>query len=379
LFWIAAELPRWFPRRVSAPTITVSKAAARRFMIHATGLAAPHASIGAAIGYHGYVQIDPLNVCGRMHDLILRNRVAGYREGGLMRFLHEGPRVAFESYHPVQGVLAAFPVSDWRFQLLRMHRRLTNSAGYYGRLTRSERDVADNILAEVTRRGPLGPRDFEPGPRRRTAWGSQGTLVKKVFEKLFVHGRLVISSREQFRRIYDLPERVLPPNVFNAPVPTKSEFEAWAVLSLLRQRRLVILRRQDAALVRDQTADVQVDGCPAMFCLRSDLPLLESAAAGELEAADSAPRLLAPLDPLIYDRRIAARLWDFEYTWEVYTPEAKRLRGYYALPVLAGEAVVGHVDPKADREAGRLRVRKHQDSRRWSSGCTFDIRRCRYD
>jgi hypothetical protein len=65
---------------------------------------------------------------------------------------------------------------------------------------------------------------------------------------------------------------------------------------------------------------------------------------------------LAPLDPLIYDRRVTARLWGFDYTWEVYTPPAKRVRGYYALPVLAGTEIVGHVDPKADRAAGRLRV-----------------------
>jgi len=325
-------------------------------MIHATGLASPHASIAAAIDYHGYVQIDPLNVCGRMHDLILRNRVAGYREGGLVEFVYSGAGRAFESYHALHGVLAVFATEDWRYQKVRMQRRARRTTGYYGRLTRAEAPVAEAILAEVARRGPLSPADFDPGPRRRTAWGSNGTLGRKVFEKLFVHGRLMICRRDAFRRIYDLPERVLPAEVLNAPEPAEQEHDRWSVLSVLRQRRLVMLRRQDAALVRDLTAEVRVDGCPAMFCLRSDLPLLESAAAGELAPADGAPRLLAPLDPLIYDRRITACLWNFEYTWEVYTPEAKRVRGYYALPVLAGEAVVGHVDPKADREAGRLRV-----------------------
>jgi uncharacterized protein YcaQ len=68
------------------------------------------------------------------------------------------------------------------------------------------------------------------------------------------------------------------------------------------------------------------------------------------------PLLLAPLDPLIYDRRVARALWDFDYTWEAYTPPAKRVRGYYALPILAGTELVGHVDPKADRAAGKLRI-----------------------
>ena len=70
----------------------------------------------------------------------------------------------------------------------------------------------------------------------------------------------------------------------------------------------------------------------------------------------ASPALLAPLDPLIYDRRVTAALWNFDYTWEVYTPEHKRQRGYYALPVLAGTELVGHVDSKADRAKKKLRV-----------------------
>ena len=81
-----------------------------------------------------------------------------------------------------------------------------------------------------------------------------------------------------------------------------------------------------------------------------DLPLLDAT------PAPPEPRLLAPLDPLIYDRRLTRRLWNFDYTWEVYTPPARRVRGYYALPVLAGLELVGHVDPKADRENRKLKV-----------------------
>jgi uncharacterized protein YcaQ len=354
---VARIAARWFPRRVSVPTVSVSKSAARRFMFHAVRLAEPHASLPAALDYHGYVQIDPLNICGRMHDLILRNRVTGYVEGDLMRHLYEGPRVAIECHHPSQGVLAAFNANDWPFLMVKMRERAKRPRNYYhGRLTAGESRIADMILGEIAKRGPRGPKDFEPGPRRRSDWGSGSTLVRKVFEKLFVHGRLVICRRESFRRIYNLPERVLPVEILNAPEPTKEELNVWALLSVLRQRRLVTMRKQDAALVRAHTVEVKVDGCPAMYCLRSDLALLEQAAADALAEPDDAPRLLAPLDPLIYDRRIALGLWGFDYIWEVYTPEAKRVRGYYALPILAGDAIVGHVDPKADRKAGKLRV-----------------------
>ena len=132
--------------------------------------------------------------------------------------------------------------------------------------------------------------------------------------------------------------------------------ERWLVHQRLKQRRLVTLRKADIPLVEDLIARIDVDGCPPLYCLRLDLPLLEVAAKGVL--TPTVPRLLAPLDPLIYDRKVTAKLWGFNYTWEVYTPAAKRVRGYYALPVLSGDELVGHVDPKADRVAGRLRVMK---------------------
>jgi len=103
------------------PVLTVSPLAARRFLRRALLLDAPVPDIDAAIAHHGYVQIDPINVCGRMHDLILRNRVTGYREGGLMRHLHgeskplpAAARTAFEHHHPETHVLVAFPLNSIR-------------------------------------------------------------------------------------------------------------------------------------------------------------------------------------------------------------------------------------------------------------------------
>jgi hypothetical protein len=98
---------------------------------------------------------------------------------------------------------------------------------------------------------------------------------------------------------------------------------------------------------------VAIEGCPPVYCLAEDVRWFEEGSATETAGA---PLLLAPLDPMIYDRRVTRHLWDFDYTWEAYTPAPKRKRGYYALPVLSGMELVGHVDLKADREAGRLGV-----------------------
>ena len=99
-----------------------------------------------------------------------------------------------------------------------------------------------------------------------------------------------------------------------------------------------------------------VEGCPPLFCLRTDAAVLEASASMSTGASAPTPRLLAPLDPLIYDRTITDRLWNFKYTWEVYTPAHKRVRGYYALPILVGTQLVGHIDSKAERARGKLVV-----------------------
>ncbi len=138
--------------------------------------------------------------------------------------------------------------------------------------------------------------------------------------------------------------------ILDLPSPRPKETARWEAHLKLRQRRLALLKRAELALVGDLVQPVQVEGAPLLHCLRGDLPLFEA------PAPDTTPRLLAPLDQLIYDRRVTHAVWDFDYTWEVYTSAAKRVRGYYALPVLSGHELVGHVDPKADRPKRRLTV-----------------------
>ncbi|MBC8010981.1 MAG: winged helix-turn-helix domain-containing protein, partial [Burkholderiales bacterium] len=141
-------------------------------MLRALGLAAPHGSVAAALAHHGYVQIDPINVCGRMHDLILRTRVAGYREGDLMRFLHgaaeaEGEsgaggwltaerRTAFEHHLPSTGILVALEAEAWPHLRRAMRERARRAGAWSGKLTAREAELAKRILAEIGERGPSG-------------------------------------------------------------------------------------------------------------------------------------------------------------------------------------------------------------------------------
>jgi uncharacterized protein YcaQ len=335
--------------------LKVTIAAARRFVRRTLLLDAPAPDVAAALVHLGYVQIDPLNVCGRMHDLILRNRVTGYQEDALHAHLHAPERRGFEHYlQGGHGVLAAFPLEAWPFLTGGMQRRSRLRHAHSGRLTPREAALAERILGEIGARGPLTSDDIEHEGRARSAWGRQGRLVKHVLEKLFAHGCVLIAARRGFRRVYDLPERVLPRALLDQPPRAEPEVEAWVVRQRLKQRRLVSLNRRELLLVADQVQPVAVDGLPVLYCLREDAALFDAVMAGAPPA--SSPVLLAPLDPLIYDRRLTRDLWGFDYTWEAYTPAAKRKRGHYALPVLAGTEIVGHVDPKADRERGRLQI-----------------------
>lgn len=346
------------------PPLSLPPSVARRFARLALGLESGFPSPADALAHHGYVQIDPINVCGRMHDLILRNRVHGYREGDLMRHLHGEPdrplaaaaRVAFEHHVPDTGILAAFPLDAWPYLQDAMAQRSRRPGAWAGRLTPREREVATHVLAEIAARGPLGAEDFDDDRRARAVWGA-ANLVKATLQKLFFHGRLLIAGRSGNRRRYDLPARVLPAAVLSQPAAAADATRRWAALLKLRQRRLTTLKRDELPAIADLVQPLAVTGCPPLYCLRSDLPLVDAAARADATArADSPPLLLAPLDPLIYDRALTRTLWDFPYTWEAYTPPARRVRGYYALPVLTDTRLVGHIEPRADRTRGRLVV-----------------------
>lgn len=342
--------------RMPVPEIKVTVQQARRFMRRAHFLDAP--DVATALAHHGYIQIDPINVCGRMHDLILRHRVAGYREGDLMRHLHggenaphpAGARTAFEHHLPSTHILVAFPQDAWPHLLAAMETRARGAGAWSGRLTPREKAFAPQLLAELAARGPLSSEDLHDGRRSTRGWGAS-TLAKSTLQKLFFHGRVLIAARRAQRRYYALPERVLSAATLALPRPSPAETARWLVLTRLRQHRLARLRKADLPLVEDLVQAVAVDNGLRLHCLREDAPLFASP--GENAGP---PRLLAPLDPLIYDRVVTSRLWDFDYIWEVYTPAPRRVRGYYALPLLSKDELAGHVDPKADRAGGRLLV-----------------------
>ena len=335
---------------------------ARRFLRRAHFLDAKAPDIDTVLSHHGYIQIDPINVCGRMHDLILRNRVAGYREGGLTRHLHgeaEGPglvaaaRTAFEHHVPGTAILVAFPSKRGPTSMPPCRpaprSRVPGRDGLHRCARRSSREGSWSGLrqrAALARRRSMtsarGVASGEPRLWRRRHCRNSSSTGASSFRDAGTTAGSTTCRNASFR----------PPHLAERGKSSPDEIARWLALTRLRQHRLVALKRAEAGLVEDVAERIAIDGCPPLHCLKADLHLLDDTG----HAPDAEPLLLAPLDPMIYDRRVTLGLWDFDYTWEVYTPPARRRRGYYALPVLSGTELVGHVDPKANRERGTLDV-----------------------
>ena len=288
-----------------------------------------------------------------MQDHILRHRVMGYQEHDLMRYLHtEGERTAFEHHLPDSGNLAALPLQAWPHLQRSMRDRMVSESSWSGKLTPAENKLATSILSRVKAEGALCSQDIDSDRKSKShAWDST-SVAKSTMQKLFFHGRLLIARREANRRYYDLPDRILPAATLNASTPSEKESTRWLALLKLQQRRLALLKRAELRDIADEVFSVTLsDGSsPTLHMLRADEEKLDCTALAK------GPILIAPLDPIIYDRRVTEAVWSYDYRWEVYVPPQKRVRGYYALPLLHQHRMIGHADVKADRQKGFLNV-----------------------
>jgi uncharacterized protein YcaQ len=255
--------------------------------------------------------------------------------------------------------LALHPLLRWR-----MARAERGEAGWKGlrAFAAGRRPEAEALLARIRDEGPMAASDFEHG-RSRAGWWEWGA-TKHALEWLFWAGHITTATRRgSFERVYDLSERVIPKEILALPTP--SEAEAQRRLVEISARALGVATAGD---LRDYFRLGPDEGRAAIEALVEEGILLPVTVQGWrqpafLHAEARRPRrietqaLLAPFDPLIWERARAERLFGFRYRIEIYTPAAKRVHGYYVLPFLMDEALVARADLKADRQAGRLMVR----------------------
>ncbi len=359
------------------PIESLSVDQARRIALAAQGFARPKTSershwrrISQAIGTMGLLQIDSVNVLIRSHYMPVFSRIGPYERSALDRRAWKKRDQAMFEYWAHEASLLPFalhPLLRWRMENAR---RLK---GLYSGLVKFARDRADyvsQVLEEVRARGPVSARDLsEPGERTGPWWGWHDGKI--ALEYLFWAGEVTTATRRGFERVYDLPERVIPPDILALPTP--SEADAQRELVRLAIRAMGIATASDLrdyfrlplAGARRAIAELVEEGAlaPASVEGWKQEAFLDPEAAWPKRGTGTA--LLSPFDPLVWERSRTERLFNFRYRIEIYTPAHKRQYGYYVLPFLYRGRLVARVDLKADRQAKVLRVlAAHGEGRR---------------
>ncbi len=345
---------------------TLSRTQARRIALVAQGFRDPRHTVpnmrtfNRTLSRTGVLQIDSVNVLQRAHYMPLFSRMGRYDVGLLTRASERHPRKLVEYW---AHVAAFMPVDLWPHMQHRMARY--RDRGHEWSIMREKPELADSVLAEVREVGPATARDLDDGlPRVKEHWGWNWSDTKKALEYLFFTGQLTVAGRNSaFERLYDVPERVIPTAILNAPTPSVEE----ANLELVRRAAISHGVGTEACL-RDYFRMHHAAARPAIAALVETGELLPVRVEGwgrpaylhkdaRLPRKVDARALLSPFDPVVWERARTEHLFGFHYRIEIYVPEPKRVFGYYVLPFLLGDSLVARVDLKADRKAGLLVVK----------------------
>lgn len=352
---------------------------ARRFILGRQGLWPGRrwqglAGTGEAMRAIEALQLDPLNVVARSHDINLFCRVLDYRPEYLEQ--HAYDRRDFFDYG---GALFLYPMAELPYWQPHMDR--WKSDNRWARFLDEKAGLVNSIRADLRERGPLGNRDFEGGGRVHSYRGRKESAL--ALYALWITGEVMVHHRRRFERIYAPREQVAPPGVERAvsEEEARAHFARKSIATLGLARKLdwihslkYCLNRDispaeaqellDHLLARGDVLAVQVEGQKEpWYALGEDLPALEAVRSGGCPSAwqplgagsEEEMLFLAPLD-MVTARGRAKKLFGFDYVWEVYKPAETRRWGYYNLPVLWGDRLVARLDPRLERSSDTLRL-----------------------
>ena len=359
---------------------TISRDQARQFVLARQGLLGKHLFIGKEGAYRfvrqaGCIQFDPVDVCGKNAELTLQSRVKGFRKKMLADLLYRDRLLVDYS----DKELSIWPSEDWPYFSSYRERSRSHGASFAG-----IPELEEKAIAHIRKHGPVssdtlpieGTVFWHSSMHWSGHWEKESPAARSVLEQLYTDGTLLIHHKVGSRKFYDLSEKYLPAELLSAPNPCPDEasFLRWRIRRRIGAIGLLWNRRSDAWLGISMTTEQREAAFAAMeasgeivpvlvegirfplFLLSGDLPFLESVLNGDI---DLKPRLefLAPLDPMLWDRKLIEALWDYQYSWEIYTPAVKRKFGYYVLPMLSGQNLIGRLEAAADRKNNQLLVK----------------------
>lgn len=359
---------------------TITRQQARQFILSKQGLIGQHRFIGkdgayAYVCQAGCIQFDPVDVCGKNAELTLQSRVKNFKKTMLYDLLYTDRKLV--DYADKE--LSIWPAKDWPY--FSSYRERSRKLG---RTFKGLRKLEKQALEYIEANGPVssdslpieGEIFWHSSMHWSGNWDKKSQASRSVLEQLYTDGELVIHHKKGSRKYYDIAGKYLPKEVLEAENPCKNdeEFLCWRVLRRIGAIGLLWDKNSTAFLGLDINAakrkkaletlteegkiiPVMVEGIKQPFYYRTeDSELMQDVLEG---VADLKPRMsfIAPLDPLMWDKSLVLTLWDYQYSWEIYTPQAKRKYGYYTLPILYGESFVGRIEAVPDRKTGVLVVR----------------------
>ena len=357
--------------------LTITREQARRFILSRQGLLGQHRFVGKDGAYQyvrqaGCIQYDPVDVCGKNAELTLQSRVKSFSKKTLADLLYQDRLLV--DY--VDKELSIWSREDWPFFSGYRERSKAHGAGFPG-----IPELEEQAEAYIREHGPVssdtlpieGKIFWHSSMHWSGNWGGESNAARSVLEQLYTDGVLLIHHKSGSRKYYDLADRYFPQELLTAPNPCPDEasFINWRVKRRIGAIGLLWNRRSDAWLgIRMETEQrneaftaLETDGSIIpitvedirfpLYMLAEDLELMECVLA---DSIDRKARLefLAPLDPMLWDRKLIEAIWDYQYSWEIYTPAEKRKYGYYVLPMLYGERLIGRIEAAADRKTGTL-------------------------
>jgi uncharacterized protein YcaQ len=359
-------------RRASIPA-----AAVRRLAIEAQGYAsrtrrATTAEVDTAVRRLSCVQLDSISTVERSHRVALGGRIGDFPRDAVSHLLGRGRLIEYWAHEA-----CLLPAEDWPLFRPAMQ---VGGRRWYGEVDRTHPHLREHVLDEIRARGPLGSRHFDGAARKGEMWGWKP--AKQMLELLWNHGDLVVAGRQGFQRLYDVPERVLTAEILGAPSPSEPERLRELVTRAVRARGALTERgivehwrlKGGAPRVRPVVDALVDDGVLERFPVDDGGPPVLVAAGTELDLpAPRAAVLLSPFDNLLWDRPFARRILAFDHVIEVYKPAPQRRYGYYVLPLLWGDRVVGRADLKSERASGELVVKAfHREPRVRASAALDD-------
>ncbi len=340
----------------------VSVAQLRRYVVAHQGFAtrartSRPADVADTVGRLGCVQLDSISTVDRAHRLTLTSRLGRYPAGTVTRLLEQARIFEYWAHEACLLPIEDFPLFKRRMVHLR-------DRHWWGR-ERQDRNTEAHVLEAIRERGALPSRAFEgKGPMPGEMWNWKP--AKRALEHLFAAGEVVVSGRDGFQRLYDLPERVIPRRFLDAPAPSEDEFRSGYALRAVQGRgALTEAGIADhcrlpggAGGMRPVVDELERQGHVRRVRVADGGAPVVVPAGAELDGSvPGGGVLLAPFENMLWDRAFVERIFGFRHVIEVYKPGHERVYGYYVLPFLYGDRLVGRADLKTDRKESVLRVK----------------------